>query len=107
MQTTIFVYAPAIYGNPTKNKELKDKLWDDYESKPTISQNLSEGELYCMRCMVVTLCIMMRAVDFIVRESDQTDVIKIEYYSDDIPDEEENVVKKVKECDGDARRVEV
>jgi len=108
MQTTISVYAPAVYGNPSMIEELKERLEERYKSKPTISQNLSEGELYCMRCMVVTLCIMMRAVPFLVEDGDQTDVIQIEFYSDENLDEEivpTNVVQIVREFDRGAHLV--
>jgi hypothetical protein len=59
--------------------------------------------------MVVTLCIMMPAVAPSVLDGDQTDVIQIEFYSDE-PVEEiklDDVVAIVQEFDEDAEGVEV
>lgn len=62
-----------------------------------------------MRCMVVTLCIMMRAVPFVVLDGDRTDVIQINYYSDEPVEEIDPgaVVKIVQEeFDEDAHLLE-
>ena len=53
-----------------------------------------------MRCMVVSLCIMMHAGTFTVKDDDDAeDVILVHYYSDEGDDEidEDDVVELVKE----------
>lgn len=52
-----------------------------------------------MRCMVVSLCIMMHAGTFTVKDDDDEDVILVHYYPDEGDDEidEDDVVELVKE----------